>query len=158
MEGNTDGHFIGDFCLICKHPHVRCFITFNILPLIEFVPIKSTTEEQAIALICEYSTKGRSNLLEDAIDIALSATQQKYVPVEVDQDTLKSLSRNDVFILEYDNNSYIERRFYKNLIADIGIAVCQSCHHFFYEQDFEYAFLKEGGCPVCNVLDIGNVR
>jgi len=155
---DTDGPYIADFCLTCKHPHVRCFITFNILPLIEFVPIKSIAEEQAITLICQYPNTEQSDLLENAIDIALSASQQIYVPVEADPDTLIALHRDDVFVLEYVNNSFIERRFYKNLIADIGIAVCQSCHHFFHEQDFEYAFLKEGGCPVCNMFEIGNVR
>ena len=41
----------GDVCTNCGHPFVRSFITFDVLPLVEFVPEPSISDEEAIALI-----------------------------------------------------------------------------------------------------------
>ncbi len=41
----------GDVCTNCGHPFVRSFINFDILPLVEFVPEPSITDEEAIDLI-----------------------------------------------------------------------------------------------------------
>lgn len=41
----------GDVCTNCGHPFVRSFINFGILPLVEFVPDTSITDEEAIELI-----------------------------------------------------------------------------------------------------------
>ena len=41
----------GDVCTNCGHPFVRSFINFGILPLVEFVPEPSITDDEAIELI-----------------------------------------------------------------------------------------------------------
>jgi intraflagellar transport protein 122 len=42
----------GDNCTNCGHPFIRSFITFDILPLVEFIPdSKSISNEEAIELI-----------------------------------------------------------------------------------------------------------
>ena len=41
----------GDVCTNCGHPFVRSFINFDILPLVEFVPDPSITDDEAIELI-----------------------------------------------------------------------------------------------------------
>ncbi|CAE7363251.1 ift122 [Symbiodinium microadriaticum] len=41
----------GDVCTNCGHPFVRSFINFDILPLVEFVPEPSITDEEAVELI-----------------------------------------------------------------------------------------------------------
>lgn len=41
----------GDVCTNCGHPFVRSFINFDILPLVEFVPEPSISDEEAIELI-----------------------------------------------------------------------------------------------------------
>lgn len=41
----------GDVCTNCGHPFVRSFINFDILPLVEFVPELSISDEEAIELI-----------------------------------------------------------------------------------------------------------
>jgi intraflagellar transport protein 122 len=43
----------GDVCINCGHPFVRSFITFDVLPLVEFVPDPSITDDEAIAMIRE---------------------------------------------------------------------------------------------------------
>jgi intraflagellar transport protein 122 len=42
----------GDVCISCGHPFVRSFLNFEVLPLIEFQPVSSTTDEEALKLIC----------------------------------------------------------------------------------------------------------
>jgi len=41
----------GDVCTNCGHPFVRSFINFDILPLVEFVPDPSISDEEAVELI-----------------------------------------------------------------------------------------------------------
>jgi intraflagellar transport protein 122 len=40
-----------DVCTNCGHPFVRSFISFDVLPLVEFVPEKSIPDDEAIELI-----------------------------------------------------------------------------------------------------------
>lgn len=47
----TNKHAKGDVCSSCGHPFVRSFISFDILPLVEFVPEPSISDDEAIELI-----------------------------------------------------------------------------------------------------------
>lgn len=49
----------GDVCTNCGHPFVRSFISFDILPLVEFVPEPSISDEEAIELIRQPPSEGR---------------------------------------------------------------------------------------------------
>jgi intraflagellar transport protein 122 len=48
----------GDVCTNCGHPFVRSFISFDILPLVEFVPNPSISDEEAIDLIRQSPGEG----------------------------------------------------------------------------------------------------
>lgn len=52
----------GDVCTSCGHPFVRSFINFEILPLVEFVPEPSISDEEAIELIRQSSSKEGSSI------------------------------------------------------------------------------------------------
>ncbi len=41
----------GDVCTNCGHPFVRSFINFDVLPLVEFVPDPTISDEEAVELI-----------------------------------------------------------------------------------------------------------
>lgn len=62
----------GDVCTNCGHPFVRSFINFDILPLVEFVPEPSISDEEAIELIRTHpnssskSVKGSEGKIGDA--------------------------------------------------------------------------------------------
>lgn len=56
----TNKYAKGDVCTNCGHPFVRSFINFDILPLVEFVPEPSISDEEAIELIRTNATLGRS--------------------------------------------------------------------------------------------------
>jgi len=48
----------GDVCTNCGHPFVRSFINFDVLPLVEFVPDPSISDEEAIELIRRQPNEG----------------------------------------------------------------------------------------------------
>ena len=50
----------GDVCTNCGHPFVRSFINFDVLPLVEFVPEPSISDEEAIELIRRNPNEGRA--------------------------------------------------------------------------------------------------
>jgi len=49
----------GDVCTNCGHPFVRSFITFDVLPLVEFVPHPDISDEEAIELIRRPASRGK---------------------------------------------------------------------------------------------------
>lgn len=158
-------------------------LNFDILPLVEFAPDKDISDEEAVELLREVPAKRgnmkiqkdtdelvQDNLFEDAIDRALENQQScnEYNIVTVDRKTLHSLSSEEVFIClpvrdASDNSETItcidlsKTRYFKNMIPEVGIALSQSCQMFFHEEDYEFMFLKEGGCPISRLKDIGHV-
>jgi intraflagellar transport protein 122 len=57
----------GDVCTNCGHPFVRSFINFDILPLVEFVPEPSISDDEAIEMIRQPASRSqlfRSNSVE----------------------------------------------------------------------------------------------
>ena len=148
-------------CTNCGHPFIRCFINFDVLPLVEFAPCKLVTDEDAIALI-QAETKDEDDeidLFSKSINTSLfSQESQNYSPTLVDERTLKSIDCEEVFML-HPLKSGTTTRFFKNTISDIGISVCRYCHHFFHEQDFEFSVLEGDGCVVCrkSSRDYGHV-
>jgi len=60
----TNKHAKGDVCASCGHPFVRSFINFDILPLVEFVPDPSITDEEAIELVRSAPEGDNAQLME----------------------------------------------------------------------------------------------
>lgn len=52
-----------DACVNCGHPFVRSFINFEILPLVEFVPDATISDDEAVSLIRHSSHDRSSNPL-----------------------------------------------------------------------------------------------
>ena len=171
-----------EICSHCYHPFVRCFLNFNVLPLVEFVPFDGISEEEAKKLLLEKPSKHSpssinnddndeerrdDNLFYDAIDKTLAYQQEqgRYCLVQVDRTILRSLHHDEILICQpisgqlQNNDQCIitKTRYFKNILPDVGIAYSQSCQQFFNESDFEFSFLKEGGCPISRAKDIGNV-
>ena len=46
--------------------------------------------------------------------------------------------------------------YYKSAINDVHIAISQSCHRFFHEEDFEFQVLRDGACPYSRVKEVGD--
>lgn len=174
LKGNMVGT---DACPHCGHSFIRCFLNFDILPLVEFVLESDITHEEAMKLLIEsppvIGSTGEnvreSDPFLDAIHNALEFQQrhEKYTDVTVDRKTLQKLRLDEVYVcspstylsneIDKPANRLPKRRYFKNMIPEIGIAMSQKCHRFFHEEDFELAYLKSGKCPISRVQDIGNV-
>lgn len=68
---------------------------------------------------------------------------------------LGGLKREDVFRAP-PGTCGPRAKLYKNMMPDIPVALSQSCGRFFHEEDFEFAFLREGRCPFSRVNDVGD--
>ena len=67
--------------------------------------------------------------------------------VRATADVLRALKRRDVFVCKAASHS--GWKFYKNMIPDVDITMCNACNHFFHGEDFEFAVLQHKGCPFC---------
>ena len=98
---------------------------------------------------------------EDRFTRAINDTLQaqagadEYKPVTVDAETLRSLYRAEVFCCK-PRQPGLRATYYKSAIPDVHMALSQSCHRFFHEDDFEYAVLKEGRCPYSRAKEVGD--
>eukprot|EP00795_Rhopilema_esculentum_P002487 gene2487-18150_t len=71
----------------------------------------------------------------------------EFTPVLIGRKALKNLNRNEVFIKRWPEP--LRYQYYKNIIPDVSIKMCQSCFRMFHTEDFELALLQHGHCPFC---------
>ena len=169
----------GDFCTNCKHQFVRSFLSFDVLPLVNFLPPVGCSDEQAERLIIQDPPLAAADLRAnvgrdtDAVSISfvstaehknedgatgdelfsrmLSAPQRegntRAAEVRATADVLRAVKQRDVFVCKAVSHS--GWKFYKNMIPDVDITMCNACNHFFHGEDFEFAVLQHKGCPFC---------
>ena len=169
----------GDFCSYCFAPFIRCGLSFEILPLVEFRQAKNITADNAIDLIKQGTVeKMKNNILsknKDGVKSLKISMNDEYDNlfdnklkdslnmrkgdgfniIEVDETILKSLNESDIFIIDQRNvNKTYHVRFFKNRQKDLPITMCKFCFRFFKLEEFENAFLKCGNhCPLCKNVD-----
>eukprot|EP00814_Leptocylindrus_danicus_P000369 CAMPEP_0116008550 /NCGR_PEP_ID=MMETSP0321-20121206/2921_1 /TAXON_ID=163516 /ORGANISM="Leptocylindrus danicus var. danicus, Strain B650" /LENGTH=1074 /DNA_ID=CAMNT_0003477377 /DNA_START=331 /DNA_END=3552 /DNA_ORIENTATION=+ len=131
-----------DTCSSCGHPFIRCFINFDVLPLVEFTPDASISEDKAIKLIHEMPPVEPDNsdtfdaVVTEALDNQIDA--ESYSPVTLGTGALRSLRRDEVYYCP-GLVSGMKAQFYKNMIPDIAVALSPGCHLFYHEEEFEFA-------------------
>ena len=169
----------GDYCSYCFAPFIRCGLSFEILPLVEFRQEKKIPADTAIDLIKQGTVeKMKNNILSKNKDGVKSLKISTYDEndnlfdnklrdsinmkkgegfsiIEIDETILKSLNESDIFIIDQRNvNKTYQVRFFKNRQKDLPITMCKFCFRFFKLEEFENAFLKCGNhCPLCKNVD-----
>lgn len=166
---------VGDLCSNCGHPFYRSFVSFDLIPLVEFVPEPDITDEEACRLIDidpEQSGGGNNNNgygantlnLEDEDNdkftqllssVDNEAGISSYAPLPVNREILESLKPNEVFIVKW-NTPGLKNQYFKNMISDVPIVLCSKCNHFFHEESYEFAYLQSGSCPYCRTKEGAN--
>jgi len=163
-----------DACVQCSHPFVRSMRSFDLLPLVEFVPDESLTDEEACSLLRsepaaggpqddDEEAKGMNRVSFDAphadssdpfstylLSCDFSQAQARaYSPLVVPAKVLRQTSFEQVFIVRRPAPAR-RWQFFKNIIPDVRILKCPQCHSFFHEEDLETACLSNGHkCPLC---------
>lgn len=92
---------------------------------------------------------GGESLFEQQLSRQANNNGKKYIPLKLDRATLTSLEPDLVYVQKFPCRS-LRNKYFKTMIPEIHIRMCESCRKFFHEDDFDFEFLKTGGCPVCH--------
>lgn len=81
-------------------------------------------------------------------------TTQGYEPVECEEAILQNMRFEEVYIVDYSHlNSKTPKRYFKNLVPDFAIHMCENCCKFFVLDEYEFAYMEHGYCPFCKHVE-----
>ncbi|XP_069142693.1 intraflagellar transport protein 122 homolog isoform X2 [Argopecten irradians] len=164
----------GDCCINCRQPFIHSFVSFEVLPLVEFVLEPGLTDEEAVLVLdlsipkqkkeeknWQEKRMGPAQTLrlgddppeeedDDPFTAKLMSFEQggtDFSPVVVTKSVLQSMSRSEVYILKWPKP--LRYQFFRSLLPDVTITQCHSCQKLFHTDDFELQYLQKGSCPFC---------
>ncbi|XP_041457748.1 intraflagellar transport protein 122 homolog isoform X2 [Lytechinus variegatus] len=167
----------GNRCINCSQPFVHSFVSFEVLPLVEFHLEEGIPDEEAVQLIqmepprngrsggdkWSESNKGNvqsmrldeyggddSDVQEDPFTARLLSFEQggnEFVPVVVNRTVLKSLDRSHVVIKRW--SAPLRYQYFKSIMPDVSVIVCPSCNQLFHTDEYEIQVLQKNHCPFC---------
>uniref|UniRef100_A0A914HDV0 Intraflagellar transport protein 122 homolog n=1 Tax=Globodera rostochiensis TaxID=31243 RepID=A0A914HDV0_GLORO len=135
-------------CVHCSHPFVYSFITFEVLPLVQFHIADGIEDDEAIRLINMepppmVDTDTQTN---DFIMSELAMNKKKKRQMKLDREHLLRLGTE---VFTHNRPSPMRTSFYLKVIKEVKTAKCPNCQKFFNSDDFQMAVLQLGQCPVC---------
>jgi len=170
----------GNHCINCGQPSVHSFISFEVLPLVEFVLEPGIGDEEALGLLETEAprkaaagggwreTKGADVQtmrfdapssgdgdagFEDPFNkrfLSFSGDHggaSEFQPVIVSRQALLGMDRVDVTVCKWSKP--LRWRWFRNLVPDVSVTQCDSCHRLFHTEDYELKCLQLGHCPFC---------
>ena len=67
---------------------------------------------------------------------------------------LKSVRFEHVYIQDYSHfNPSYPKRYFKNIVPDVAISMCENCCKFFIQDEYEFAYMEQGHCPFCKHVE-----
>lgn len=79
---------------------------------------------------------------------------ENYQPVKVSQDVMQGIRFEEVFVQDMSHfNANIPKRYYKNMVPDVAINMCDNCCRFFIQDEYEFAYMECGHCPFCKHVE-----
>jgi intraflagellar transport protein 122 len=74
-----------------------------------------------------------------------------FPPIVISASGLRAMPSSEVFVRRLpDTRSKVQ--YYRSVIPDLPITLCNNCHHFFHEEDYEFHVLQQKTCPFCRIL------
>jgi intraflagellar transport protein 122 len=154
----------GNRCNNCGQPFVHSFVSFEILPLVEFHLEEDITDKEAMMLIessaktSSVKPKGEDILTmddsmganDDPFGQKLFSFQQEgdaYEPVIVNKSALQNMQPGEVIVAKW--SPPLRYQYYRNLLPDMSITKCETCNKMFHTDDHELQLLQKGYCPFC---------
>ncbi|XP_023209528.1 intraflagellar transport protein 122 homolog [Centruroides sculpturatus] len=164
----------GNCCINCKQPFVHSFVSFDILPLVEFILEEGISDEEAMRLLemepqssfeqpqnftgvdagSYQALRFDDNLENDSEADPFTARLMSFeeggldfVPVIVSRSVLQSMNRTDVIVCKWPLPRHYQ--YFRNLMPDVQITQCESCKKLFHTDDYELQVLQKGHCPFC---------
>ncbi|CAF2612711.1 unnamed protein product [Rotaria sp. Silwood2] len=155
---------------------VLSFLSFDVLPLVEFILPSDINDEDALNLLeqvpnsqLENSTsstkinqsttnrlviteQGNTTRAEDKDPFLkkmskYSSNPDEYRPVVVDRALLKAMDPSLVFVCKWPFP--LRWKWYRIIVPEQPVGRCRHCNKFFHNDEFELALLEQGGCPFC---------
>ena len=71
----------------------------------------------------------------------------EFQPIMVSRQALLGMDRVDVIVTKWAPP--LRWRWYRNLVPDVSVTQCHSCHRLFHTEDYELKCLQLGHCPFC---------
>ena len=167
----------GENCCNCKHLFNRSFDTFDVLPLVEFelenlnlspedvfarvetgkVNFKGQEGEQyedegdyqAMRIDNQVAVDDEDIFLQQLVNTAESSLDGSFPIIRVDDKCLRSMKKSDVFIQKHATCVGIKTRYFRNIISEVPISMCNVCFHFFHQDFYELKVLENKCCPFC---------
>lgn len=72
----------------------------------------------------------------------------RFTPTIASREMMLQMSAADVFVLQWPTSAR-PLEFFRNMLPDVPVVCCHECNHFFHEEDWELAVMKNGKCPFC---------
>ncbi|KAJ3220794.1 hypothetical protein HK099_004014 [Clydaea vesicula] len=95
---------------------------------------------------------------DDPFNRALLALERdktgKHIPVVLNRKEILSLGKHLVFVKKWGKKCLPDQYYchiQSNDNHDVGIKLCNSCNHFFFDDEWCYQLLQKGVCPFCRV-------
>mmetsp|Transcript_42469 Transcript_42469/g.56026 ORF Transcript_42469/g.56026 Transcript_42469/m.56026 type:complete len:85 (+) Transcript_42469:3463-3717(+) len=67
---------------------------------------------------------------------------------------MRSMRFEEVFIQDMSHfNSTMPKRYFKNMVPDVAINMCENCCRFFIQDEYEFSYMELGHCPFCKHVE-----
>jgi intraflagellar transport protein 122 len=137
-------------CVNCCIPFILSAHSFEVLPLIQFVPLSNISNDECQKLLQSepalYSTP--QNLFNfSELDIS---NDKPYKPPIFNREQLLQADPQSVFIRKY-KCSHVPDEYYIKRDSSANIVMCDNCQQFFYEEEWNYQVLITGRCSFCTI-------
>lgn len=157
-------------CINCGEKFIYSFVSFELLPLIEFQLENDITDEEAIRLIETPAIEKKDETWKEEISENQQTLQlhnyeedetekdpfaykigkggdKTYQPVIVGRKTLLSADSSSILICKW--SAPLRYRYFRNILPDLHIVMCETCFKCYHVDDFELQLLQNGSCPFC---------
>lgn len=163
---------LGNVCINCRQGFVFSASSYEILPLVEFYLEGGISDEEAMSLINLEAPRSHPNkdkwqemssadtqtlrldddeplMDDDPFTAKLSFEQggSEFVPVVVSRSVLRAMSRRDIMVKRWPHP--LKWQYFRSLLPDVSITMCQSCFQMFHTEDYELLVLQHNCCPYC---------
>lgn len=163
---------LGNVCINCRQGFVFSASSYEILPLVEFYLEGGISDEEAMSLINLEAPRSHPNkdkwqemssadtqtlrldddeplMDDDPFTAKLSFEQggSEFVPVVVSRSVLRAMSRRDIMVKRWPRP--LKWQYFRSLLPDVSITMCQSCFQMFHTEDYELLVLQHNCCPYC---------
>lgn len=72
----------------------------------------------------------------------------------MDEETLINMRFEEVYVMDYSHlNPKMPKRYFKNLVPDFAIQMCENCCKFFVQDEYEFKYMEFGHCPFCKHVE-----